>query len=284
MQHFAYIINQQETFDIKLLHGGFGTAPASEAQHRHLDRHVLYFVFDGEGSLFLQKRSIPISKGDLTVIPSGTYYATTTNNKQTCRLYYISFTCTNLAPLLQHAGLTKQNPLIHIATDYIERMMKRIFKLMSVNSYSSIMKANILFCEIFYKLFTLVPENNVSQKKAPPSYVQQAEEFIKKHYATDISVNDVSQALHISRTYLSAIFKKDKGTTLQNYLTTHRVVKSYNLLINTELSITEIAIRVGFNNSVSYYRQFKSITGISPKQYRLIYRNEIAKKCLVVND
>lgn len=282
LSQFTYIINQKESFDIKLLHGGFSTVPTQQVSFQHLDRHVLSIVINGKCTYTINNRSFEVGKGDVVFIPSGTVYSTQTTDK-TFRHYFVAFVGTNCLSLAAHAGLTIEHPYVHTQDDFIQRTMKRIFKLMAANSYSSIMKANILFCEIFYRLFVLIPENNVSQKALPRSFVQQAEEFIRTHYSSDISVYDISQALHISRTYLSAIFKKDKGVTLQTYLTTHRILQSYNLLINTDLSILEIATSVGFNNSVSYYRQFKSLSGFSPKQYRQVYRREIESKTFSIN-
>jgi AraC family transcriptional regulator of arabinose operon len=95
------------------------------------------------------------------------------------------------------------------------------------------------------------------------------EEYIQKYYNKDIKLSDLCNYVHVSRTYLSTLFKKIKGVSIKDYITTYRINRACDLLISTELSVTGIALRTGFNNSVSFYRQFRSLMIASPRYYRM---------------
>ncbi|MEH7495234.1 helix-turn-helix domain-containing protein, partial [Neobacillus niacini] len=70
--------------------------------------------------------------------------------------------------------------------------------------------------------------------------------------------------------YLSTFFKKQGGITLSDFITQVRIEESKKLLPNRKLTISEIATKVGYANSVGLIRVFKKIEGVTPGQYREI--------------
>lgn len=63
-------------------------------------------------------------------------------------------------------------------------------------------------------------------------------------------------------------YKKETGDTINNYLVTKRISEAKELLLLSDLSMTEIAFRIGFKNSQYFSNSFKKNTGFSPKDYR----------------
>ena len=68
--------------------------------------------------------------------------------------------------------------------------------------------------------------------------------------------------------HLMRTFKNEKGTTVSLYRNRKRVAEAKKLLSYSNLSLTDIAIMVGFNNSQYFSKVFKEVAGISPKVYR----------------
>ena len=93
-------------------------------------------------------------------------------------------------------------------------------------------------------------------------------EYIFKNYSLDISSSKLAEELHINNSYFCRYFKKIFGCTFQNYLSNYRVEKAKTLLSNTDFTISEISQRVGFESFAYFSKNFKSITGTTPKQYR----------------
>ena len=148
---------------------------------------------------------------------------------------------------------------------------------MGNNSFTSIMKANAEFLDILCSLFEKLPENYELRDKPISTYTMLVEEYIQKNYNEDIKISDICNYIHLSRTYLSSVFKKIKGVSIKDYITRYRIERAADMLRSTELSVTEIALRCGFNNSVSFYRQFRSIMIASPRYYRMKGRKDKIK-------
>lgn len=99
--------------------------------------------------------------------------------------------------------------------------------------------------------------------------VRVAKEYTKKHYQRkDLSLQEVSDAIGISRTYFSKAFKEMTGEKYWDYLSAYRIKKAKELLCSTNLSQAEISERVGYGSEFHFSRKFKEISGISPNKYR----------------
>ena len=100
--------------------------------------------------------------------------------------------------------------------------------------------------------------------------IQNVAKYITSHYAEDLSLQSLSMQFFITPNYLSKQFKKHTDIGISDYINITRVSAAEKLLAETDLSITEIALRCGFNNSNYFAAVFKTIKGITPKKYSLI--------------
>ncbi len=99
--------------------------------------------------------------------------------------------------------------------------------------------------------------------------VRNARRFIDENYMkSDLSLNMVASAVGISPTYLSALFKKETGKNLSEYITIVRINKAKELLCCTSKLIYEIAFDVGFQDYRYFSQIFKKCTGQTPKQFQ----------------
>lgn len=93
-------------------------------------------------------------------------------------------------------------------------------------------------------------------------------DYMKSHYSHPISLEEIAESIGISRIYLSQIFKKETGMTINEYLGNYRLQKAKELLLTSNLKIYTIAEMCGFG-SVQYFSQvFKKVTGFSPYQFK----------------
>lgn len=110
-------------------------------------------------------------------------------------------------------------------------------------------------------------DKNMNNKYFNP-YIKKAIEYVHKNYDRDISVTSLCQHLNINKSYFCSIFKNGTGYTFSHFLNYFRVEKSKKLLQNTDLSLLDIAIAVGFNNQNYFSMVFKKFTNKTPFQYR----------------
>lgn len=98
--------------------------------------------------------------------------------------------------------------------------------------------------------------------------IKTAISLITKNYATNITLDDVANEVHLNAAYFSTLFKKEVGHSFKEYLNMLRIEESKRLLTNSNYSIVDIAIAVGFEDQSYFSKVFKKYTGITPKQYR----------------
>ncbi|MCI5642613.1 MAG: AraC family transcriptional regulator [Peptoniphilus sp.] len=95
-----------------------------------------------------------------------------------------------------------------------------------------------------------------------------AKAYIEKYYMKDISLDEISMVAGYSRSYFSRSFKKEIGMNFSKYLIDIRIKKAEKLIKNSDKSIYDISLEVGFNEYSYFSKAFKDAYGISPKEYR----------------
>lgn len=100
------------------------------------------------------------------------------------------------------------------------------------------------------------------------SRMEQAVAFIQENYATDLNMAVVSNHVSMNYSLFSYAFKEYTGKNFVNYLKELRVNEAKRLLAETDLRVIEISQRVGYENEKHFMKIFKSVSGVSPTEYR----------------
>lgn len=96
--------------------------------------------------------------------------------------------------------------------------------------------------------------------------------YMEGHLAEDLSLQVVSDYLKKNASYLSALFKKETGQTVTEYIQQERVHAAIRLFNEGAASVTQVASSVGIPDCCRFSRIFKKYTGLSPSQYRKMMR------------
>ncbi|QJD81734.1 AraC family transcriptional regulator [Cohnella herbarum] len=92
--------------------------------------------------------------------------------------------------------------------------------------------------------------------------------YLAAHYAESIEVSRLHERFNVSRTHMYDHFKQSTGHSLNRYLTLYRINQAKRLLMDTPISVTEIASSVGFGDLSHFFHTFKSETGLTPNEFR----------------
>lgn len=98
--------------------------------------------------------------------------------------------------------------------------------------------------------------------------VNSAIRYIRQHYEGNITLEEISRHVNLSRVYFSQMFKAETGMSFTDYLIHYRIKEAQKLLRNTDLRMYEIASRVGIPDQHYFNRLFKNITGVTPAKYK----------------
>lgn len=104
--------------------------------------------------------------------------------------------------------------------------------------------------------------------KLSTSVVEKAKRFIHEHYAENIGRDEIADMVFLTPDYLAKIFKADMGIHIKEYLNEYRIEKAKELLMVGTDSVSDIAVKCGFDNFSYFSTLFKKLTHHTPIGYR----------------
>lgn len=101
--------------------------------------------------------------------------------------------------------------------------------------------------------------------------IRKAKQYIQNHYGESITLEEVSGIVGLSPAYFSALFKKTEGEGFAKYLIRVRIEQAKILLRETNIPVSEICRRVGYNDLKHFTQTFEKTAGVKPATYRKLY-------------
>ena len=150
-----------------------------------------------------------------------------------------------------------------------ERIAKAVASVIDVHSENGVFADNevrgfllVLFSELFREM--AFAESGSCETDIMKNIIH----FCYENYDTDISLQTISDALHISRYTISHLFSRKLHTGFNDYINSLRISRACEMLKSGDTPITEIAYAVGYNAIRSFNRCFQDIMHMTPKEYR----------------
>jgi transcriptional regulator GlxA family with amidase domain len=123
------------------------------------------------------------------------------------------------------------------------------------------------------------PESPPLSFGAPPSYkrgeqgrIDAVVAHLERHFRDEVRHKDVARVADLDPASLCRFFKRTTGRTITTYVNERRVGEAGRLLAETDLSVLEVGLRVGFGNNANFHRQFQRLKGMSPGAFRRRHR------------
>ena len=125
---------------------------------------------------------------------------------------------------------------------------------------------SIYDCIFSSDFYTVRSAANVNTKKS--ALIEKAFNYIHINYMYNIDINDIARNLNYSASYVTKLFREYSGQTPVKYLIDYRIYKAKELLENTQMTVLDIAMSVGFNHIGHFIKTFKKYTNTTPLRYR----------------
>jgi len=97
--------------------------------------------------------------------------------------------------------------------------------------------------------------------------------YVKENYNRQISLDDVSKKITMNKESFCRFFKKTFRKSFFEFINEYKISMATKMLINTDLTASEIGYEVGYNNLSFFNRQFNKFVKMSPSKYRKMYRD-----------
>ena len=274
LKNYAFLNNS--FLDISIYQYGYEKCIPYHAFGPGIRRHYLiHFIISGKGIYKTHLNSGEVDKeytlhtGQAFLIEPNTivhYYA---DDKDPWEYMWIEFDGIKAKEYLKQSGLTRSTPIYHPIS---EEGKNQVYHFLD----AIINQPDLLPSETMgyiYLFFSALIKSSHRSKKLPRNniqdfYMQSTVDFIEQFYMKDITVEDMARNLNLNRSYFSKIFKKATQKSPQSFLIQYRIHKSCELLLSTNMTVSEIAPLVGYSNQFHFARSFKNVMGISPHEYR----------------
>lgn len=262
-----------ENNDLHIMFAGESqTRPDHRVGPKVYDYYLLHFVEEGTGTFQTEFGVYHLHSGDGFLIHPDQLVSYASDPLTPWRYRWIAFAGEQASELLERAGLTPKQPVIHAPEDTrIPLLLQEVLKAFrSKKSSSHLFSLGCLYLVISEAEESHIKESTLPSGESPvQKIVKQMIHYISSQYAHHVSIEEMCRSLGYNRAYLSRIFKKETGLTPVTYLLKLRIDKSRQLLRERpELSIEQIAASVGLNDALYFSRQFRRFHGQSPSEYR----------------
>lgn len=252
----------------------------------------------GKGSYFCSDKAYDICPGDVIIINSLERHRGQSDKDNPCTFIYVFFDPTIfeqddrrlLLPFFTNPKkiINKINATSETAKK-IGTLIKHTMDEVTImeSGYKSIVKGALLqICGLLYRYYgNSTPLEIWHENMANPINVadfervlrlyerlQPALNYIKENFKEPIDLNKVADVLSLSPSRTYHLFQETSGVNFKEYLTLQRVNEAKRLLVHTDLKVTDIYLSCGFESPTSFYRSFKQVVNLKPKEFREQYK------------
>ncbi len=226
-----------------------------------LNFHNIMFVTKGSCDFYFDGRKRRLSAGDVAYFAKGTEREANNHSPET-QLYAFDFDlfgCDRL-PLSE---------VTHLGSfESFTPSFKSFFFHWYQKHDGYMMTCSGMFTMI---LAALIYPN--TQKKPNP-HVDAMKEYIIEHLNEAVTVEQISDVVSLSPAYCGELFIRSEGTTIHEFINKMRINRAKDLLISDMLSISEISAMIGYNDIFYFSKKFKMLTGMSPSEYKRLYKRQ----------
>lgn len=268
-EYYIYLpsARAKSTFFYPICVGKFIYEPGYKLYRKSYDSFLLMYISSGQLTLEYDEKIKIVSEGEFVILncyePHG-YYSDIGWKSLWC--HFDGPTAMEYYKII----IEKYGNIFRIANPYF------IISKMQVIYNSCILGGNKqepLFSKLLTDILTaiIISDNPITEHKNradSSNMIDESVAYINKHFAENISVNELAERATLSQYYFIRLFKKQTGYTPHEYIVNLRLSAAKYLLCTSSASIKEICFSTGFSCESAFCNTFKKNVGISPAQYR----------------
>jgi len=265
-----------ETNGIAVLFAGHSqTKPGHRVGPKVVDYYLLHHVQSGRGVFAVRGETHALGAGDSFLIGPGELVRYESDLGDPWMYRWVAFRGEGAAALLQSAGLTPDCPVARTGGSLRPgrriRAIERAFQRRSPGAALEACGQLLLLLAAYRDLLAAgIPHGGgLAASTQVEAAVRQAIQYLSTQFAEPVSIGLMAQTLGYNRAYLSKLFKRETGVTPVTFLLRLRLDNARRLLRERlDLTTSQIAASVGFQDPLHFSKQFHRQYGQSPSEYR----------------
>ena len=250
--------------------------------HWHGEFEINY-VIEGKAEFLCGDERFVTQTGDIVIIPPNRLHAIYTHGDYEQRYDTIVFSTDMLgASVNDRCAAECVRPLtnghfgvkMHITEEHpyyseLKTTVENIFSCAKGNTA----RLDMLLKSEMLRLFWLLGESGDIQSDGRPDFsgvIRPAVEFINENFCENITIEQLAEIVHLSKSYFMARFRQAAGVGAIEYINQLRIKKACAMLAESNLNASDVAFECGFRNLSNFNRLFRKAVGCTPVQYRKI--------------
>ena len=242
------------------------------------NHYLFHYIISGTGTLMAdnakgETQTYSIKSGQGFLIFPGQITTYIADQNLPWEYVWIEFDGLRVKEALDLTELSVNTPVYHShSKDLREQLMNEMLYIVHHAKESPFHLIGHLYLFLDYLTQSAKSKKLVQSSKMSDYYIKEAINYIEQNFQNNITIEDIAAVCGINRSYFGKIFRNSIGRSPQEFLMNYRMVKATELLKLTSLSIAEIGSAVGYENQLHFSRAFKTIYGISPREWRNQHR------------
>lgn len=249
--------------------------------HTHREYELIY-ICEGKGDKIIGDNMSPLQKGNLVFIGPNLPHLFRCNQNYKHKdqagslVIHINdnylgenfFSCPEFEPILELFKLARSGIQFTGNTATIATRIKSLFEKNETESILEILSIFYHLAKEFNYEVLASPGFTPNFSKKDYHRINIATQYVMDHFKTDIRLTDVAEEVGLTKAAFCRHFKKVTGKTFFTFLKVYRIGHACKLLMQTDKNVSEISYECGFNTISNFNKQFKSVAGTNPLDYR----------------
>lgn len=279
-QHELIIPNEGLPFKLFLFEGGNGNYVREKHWHTSIE---IFSVLEGRLSFFLNEEEYPLEAGELIIINSNEIHSIHAPEKNKTVVLQIPlkqfedyFTAQRFIRFKSTARQEERTEADNISWDRrpdnrrLAFFMEEIYQVYMEKGVGYEFRTIALFYNILYLMVRDYRETEVEERELHYSrrleVLSKITTYMREHYREDLKLSELASMFGYSDAYLSRMFQKYAKVNFKTYLQDIRMAYAYRELMNTDGTISQIALDNGFASSRAFSKEFQKRYGILPSE------------------
>ncbi len=245
------------------------------------DNYVLHFIVNGKGQFTINGQTTTLKEGDFFILPKNQVTFYQADETEPWSYLWVGFGGSRAESILHQTSLL-DHYYCHssLSSKILDQMMTLLqFSNQEMNAVNELRLVGELYKLLAFLMEEFPTTNDTTT--LTKNYIKQTLKMIHTQYDSPLKVNDIAQKLNLNRSYLYKIFKEQVGCSIKEYLLQVKMEKSADLILNPNLSISEVSNSVGFQDPLVFSKTFKKHFQLSPSYYRKRHMKSTSKSAVI---
>ena len=234
-----------------------------------ISNHIFIYNARGQGWVQLDGHRVAVPPEYGLVIPAGHPHTYGADNRLPWEIYWFHFNGMQAADVLEMLEISPERPLIFVpAVETLTEAFEDVFRWTRTGMTDV---ALIAMSAALLRFFSLVHVHRTlpgRKQRQTVGRINHVIHLMHEQLDTTRTLQEWARETHLSVPQFSMLFRRQTGTSPMRFLLHLRIQKACQLLDLTDMLIHEVANATGFEDALYFSRQFKQITGVSPRTYR----------------